>query len=159
MNLAFRPIQSWPGALTKIRRRAQFKAGYTATLGLLDRELQYLAAKDVVLQVALRDEDIRLDGAPRANAKPASHPGVILSFDSKHGPLSYPCDTFADWEDNLRAIALSLEHLRAVDRYGVTKRRAIPRLDGPAASSTQLNANARQGSSCKVPAGIRGGSH
>jgi len=31
-----------------------------------------------------------------------------------------PCDSFRDWEANLRAIALSLEHLRAVDRYGVT---------------------------------------
>jgi hypothetical protein len=46
----------------------------------------------------------------------------VLSFNSKFGPLSYPCDRFQTWDDNLRAIALSLEHLRAVDRYGVTKR-------------------------------------
>jgi len=38
------------------------------------------------------------------------------------GPLSYPCDTYPQWDDNLRAIALSLQSLRAVDRYGVTKR-------------------------------------
>jgi hypothetical protein len=47
---------------------------------------------------------------------------VILTLDSKHGPLSYPCDTFTTWQDNVRAIALALEALRKVDRYGVTKR-------------------------------------
>lgn len=33
----------------------------------------------------------------------------------------YPCDTFDDWQDNLRAIALSMEKLRGVERYGVFK--------------------------------------
>jgi hypothetical protein len=45
---------------------------------------------------------------------------VIVSFHSPKGPLSFPCDTFDSWEDNLRAIALALEALRKVDRYGVT---------------------------------------
>jgi hypothetical protein len=40
---------------------------------------------------------------------------------AKHGSLSYPCDKFSHWQDNLRAIALSMEALRKVDRYGVTR--------------------------------------
>ena len=32
-----------------------------------------------------------------------------------------PCDTFNDWEQNLRAIALTLHALRMVGQYGVTK--------------------------------------
>lgn len=47
---------------------------------------------------------------------------MILSFDSSVGHLSYPCDTYDRWEDNLYAISKSLEALRAVDRHGVTKR-------------------------------------
>jgi hypothetical protein len=48
---------------------------------------------------------------------------VIPSFrDAENNPLSFPCDRYHDHEDNIRAIALSLEALRAVDRYGVTKR-------------------------------------
>jgi hypothetical protein len=78
-----------------------------------------LAAKDRELLVAIPADQFRLDGKPRAQAK-AEHPGVILSFDSLHGHLSYPCDTFLKWQDNLRAIVLSLEALRKVDRYGVT---------------------------------------
>lgn len=45
---------------------------------------------------------------------------MILSISTSVGPLRYPCDRFATWQDNLRAIALSLEALRKVDRYGVT---------------------------------------
>jgi hypothetical protein len=121
MEFEFRPIKAWPREMTKKRKRAQFKAGYNPSLALLDGELLKLGATCVVFEIALTDADIRLDGRPRSGAKP-SHPGVIVSFDTKHGRLSYPCDTFDRYEDNVRAIALSLEHLRAVDRYGVTKR-------------------------------------
>ena len=107
--------------MTRHRQRSRFRANYADTLSLLDRELRMLGAKRVVLQVAFNEGDIRHDGRPRANSRPA-HPGVILSFESRHGPLSYPCDRYDNWEDNLRGIALSLEHLRAVDRYGVTRR-------------------------------------
>lgn len=121
MGLTFRPITQWPGPMTAKRKRSAFRAGYSDTLGLLEQELRHLQARHVVLQVAVTEADIRLDGKPRAGAKSA-HPGVILSFESKHGPLSYPCDRFDAWEDNLRAIALAMEALRAVDRYGVTRR-------------------------------------
>lgn len=115
------PIGMWPGALTRDRRRSNFASAMTATLDLLDRELFMLQAKDARLQVAIPASQFRLDGFPRATAK-AEHPGIILTMNTNVGALSYPCDTFTVWEDNLRAIALALEALRKVDRYGVTKR-------------------------------------
>jgi hypothetical protein len=121
IDIQMHPIERWPGEYTKNRKKSMFKASYGKTLDLLEYELGLLKATNVILQVALESKDIRLDGKPRSGAK-AAHPGIILTFDSKYGPLQYPCDRFDDWEDNLRAIALSLEHLRAVDRYGVTKR-------------------------------------
>ena len=45
----------------------------------------------------------------------------MLAFESDYGPLQYATDTFTSWQDNLRAIALSLEALRAVNRYGVSR--------------------------------------
>jgi hypothetical protein len=123
-SMTLRPIEQWPGKPTATRQRSNFSAPSRSTLDLLDRELHYLGTSNrnapTVLQVALREQDFRNDGMPRANARP-THPGVILSIESKHGPLSYPCDRFDLWQDNLRAIALSLEALRKVDRYGVTK--------------------------------------
>jgi hypothetical protein len=122
LDIEFRPISQWPGVLTARRKRAQFRASYSDTLTLLKSELRQLAAREIAIQIAVQTREIRNDGLPRADMRAPSHPGVILSFVSKHGPLSYPCDVFDDWRDNLRAIALSLEHLRAVDRYGVTRR-------------------------------------
>lgn len=119
-GLRFRPIQQWPGELSRSRRRSPFEATLGATQDLLTRELRALSAKTVVIQLAIGETDLRNDGLPRASARP-EHPGVILSLESPYGPLSYPCDTFTDWQSNLRGIALALEALRKVDRYGVTK--------------------------------------
>lgn len=120
------PIRDWPEEFTRERRPAPFRATLSNTLGVLRREIYNLvdtrAQQDSAeLLVAIPAGAFRLDGRPYANAK-AEHPGVIFSIDSRHGHLSYPCDTFTSWEDNLRAIALALEALRKVDRYGVTRR-------------------------------------
>lgn len=120
----FRPITTWPGELTRSRRRSPFAASHAATLELLRREVRHLKRRltePAVIQLSLSDNDIRQDGLPRANARPATHPGVILTFDSTYGPLRYATDVFTDWHANLRAIALGLEALRRVDRYGITK--------------------------------------
>jgi hypothetical protein len=117
----FGPIELWPGVLTPNRRYAPFRTQWRSTVHLLARELDMLVAKRVVIQVAIEPRDFRLDGMPRANARQI-HPGVIVSFDSKWGPLEYATDEFTDWQDNIRAIALSMEALRKVDRYGVSKR-------------------------------------
>lgn len=129
MRIAYRPLPVWPHPTTTSRPYCRFKASHSKTVALLAREVEALqeprwGRPDVVvtLGVGLADRDLRLDGQPRANARAYSHPGVELSFDSKHGRLTYATDEFDDWQDNLRAIALSLEALRAVDRYGVSKR-------------------------------------
>ena len=122
MDFAFVPLTAWPGKKTEDyrRKRSNFSAGYTATIDLLTRELTYLKAKEVVIQLDVDRSQIRRDGLPRSDARPRG-PGVILSFDSPKGAMSFPCDQFTAWEDNLRAIALALEALRKVDRYGVTR--------------------------------------
>lgn len=121
-------IKEWPGPMTRARRSDRFGergrgVDWTGTVRLLTRELGHLEAKDVLLQMAYTERDKRKDGSIRADAKP-QHPGVILTFFSRTAgmPLTYPCDTFNDWQANVRAIALALEALRKVDRYGVTKR-------------------------------------
>lgn len=123
-GMTLRPIEQWPLTFTKNRRRSQFSATWSATVKQLDTELRHLGhgrRAPSVLQIAMREQDFRLrDGMPRANAVP-EHPGVILNIESRHGDLSYPCDTFTRWQDNLRAITLGLSHLRTVERYGITQ--------------------------------------
>lgn len=120
-GIRFRPIDVWPAAETRNKRRATFSASLGSTMALLGRELQAVGARTVVAQIAMTEADFRNDGIPYANAR-ATHPGVVLAFESRFGPLKFAVDTFTTWEDNLRAIALGMEALRKVDRYGVTKR-------------------------------------
>lgn len=121
-GVRFRPLGVWPWPETSPRRsRSTFKAPWSSTLELLERELAHLHAHHVVIQADFADDDIRLDGWPRAGARAPRHPGVIVYFESDHGPLRYAADTHEWWQHNVRAIALGLEALRAVDRYGVTR--------------------------------------
>lgn len=115
------PIGEWPGVMTSRRTLSPFSATLTSTLALLKRELRELGAKNTEMLIAISPGAFTLAGRPYANAKP-DHPGIILSFDTSFGHLSYPADQYTTWQDNLRAVALSLEALRKVDRYGVTKR-------------------------------------
>lgn len=125
MILTFRPIKirppEWKSAYER-RPSAPFGATYGKTMIDLDREITHLHGDDPTLQLDLTDADLRLDGQIRAGARP-EHPGVILSFDTKnHGTLTYGTDRFDHWHGNLRAIALGLDCLRRVERYGIAER-------------------------------------
>lgn len=123
-----RTIDVWPGELTENRPNTPFQSEFPATLRLLRDELAHLEAELVVLQLDVDESQIRVDGSLRAHAK-VGHPGVILSFESLHGPLRYHSDAFdvhwgsrAPWKENLRAVALGLQDLRRLDRYGIGRR-------------------------------------
>lgn len=117
MPCTVRPLDPWT-AKNYRRRASPFTASWTATLQLLDRELRLIGANRWVLQLDVSESQIRNDGGIYARATPII-PAVRVAFDSTHGPLIYACDRYTMWQDNVRAIALSLEALRKVDRYGV----------------------------------------
>lgn len=134
MILTFRAIDPMPhwGAAGAIRPSSPFDSTYSDTLQVLDRELEHLRARDAFLQVVASDHHVRLDGQLRADAK-VDHPGVALTIDTpKHGTLVYETDRYKraswkrnagpSWQQNLRAIALGLEALRKVERYGIARR-------------------------------------
>lgn len=124
IDARFHPLPVWPYESRPDGSRAwgQFKAPLAATYDLLDRELRHLGASDVVIEAGFQPHEIRGDGWPRSNARVPRHPGVAVHFDSSsYGHLRYATDVFRRWEYNLRAIALGLEALRKVDRYGITK--------------------------------------
>lgn len=139
LPLTIAPIVAWPGAANPDPRSSPFRAKFSDTSKTFAFEMFKFKATDIVLEMFIRERDIRNNGWIREEAR-AFQPGVIVSFKSQQagGAVRFPCDTFDDWRDNLRAIALSLEALRKVDRYGVTKRaeqfagwKAIPATTGP----------------------------
>lgn len=114
-------------------KNSQFDVTYSQCLTLLERELWFLDATNVVVEADVAEHQIRNDGQIRADASPAS-PCVRLAFESNQGPLTYATDRFVrpswkhgrsvmqkDWQHNLYAIAKGLEALRMVDRYAITQ--------------------------------------
>lgn len=129
-EILFKPLKemppTWKPADAK-RPPSPFDSTYTQTLDLLDRELTCLVAREAFIQVDVPSNGVRIDGQLRANAV-AYHPGVILTVQTlRNGTLIYQCDRFTRswksgsiaWQQNLRAIALGLEALRKVERYGI----------------------------------------
>lgn len=132
MRLLFRPLGEWPRPKTTHPDRSPFTNGWSDTLVLLEREIGYVILKskpEVLIQVDAPEGAMRLDGGIRADARVKFH-GVMISFESKYGPQTYMCDKYSapnwanrgesPWKDNARAIALGLEALRRIDRYGIS---------------------------------------
>lgn len=116
-----------------------FTASWADTIDRLVNEVFKLQSKgmpDPVIEVDVPERAIRVDGGLRADAV-ASSPAVVVAFESIHGPLMYRCDRYSGtrsvwhngrfekplkpWQSNVRAVALTLEALRSVDRYGATR--------------------------------------
>jgi hypothetical protein len=99
-------------------QRSRFEATYSKTLQDLERELKHLDARQVTIQAGFRQ--VRNDGWPYAAARP-EHPACVLQFESRRRTLIFKASRFSTFEANLRSITLTLEALRAVDRYGVVE--------------------------------------
>lgn len=133
-EVRLRPLSGpWPYPETKNRRTYQFRSTWADTRELLASEAEQLGARLVVVEfdVVGGESAFRIDGGLRVNAKAGPFPGARVSMETRHGPLTYATDRYertwghqklASWQANVRAIAMSLEALRAVDRHGVTRR-------------------------------------
>ncbi len=100
--------------------RSPFRATYGKTLKDLERELDHLDAHAITIQAGFPSEKIRNDGWPYSSARP-EHPGVVLQWQKGKDVFTFRSVKFATFEENLRAIALTMDALRRVDRYGVVE--------------------------------------
>lgn len=108
-----------------------FTAAWRDTQALLEREIWHLGAQRLVIEMAVREQDLRVDGMLRANARP-EHQGVAaVLLGTERGDLRLAARLVgsqggayegreAGWQANVRAIALTLESLRRIERYGTT---------------------------------------
>lgn len=125
MRIVTRPLLTWPTEMRTPGQRKQdpFTAPWPTTQDLLQREARLIGGREVVIQLALSESEIRRDGWPYARAH-TRHPGVtVVVPDSTHGRLSWSTDRYDRWQGNVRAVALSMEALRAADRHGVMQGR------------------------------------
>lgn len=125
---AYEDLAAWmrfvpsEGPLRGDGERSRFSGSWSDTVYLLERETRMLGAENAMMEVDMERRMFRVDGLPRANAT-ARSPGIILSFTAtavaNKPNLRYEMTTFDNWHDNVRALALGLEALRKVARYGM----------------------------------------
>jgi hypothetical protein len=124
-GLVYRTIPTWADPETEQRQWSRFKATAAVTRRDLLAEAQRIRASDCIVEIVGTSELFYVDGSGIRSdrAHLVKHPGVVVHLvGTRHGDLRYPCDTFNRWEANLRAVALGLQHLRAVERYGIASR-------------------------------------
>lgn len=119
--------RTWPGRARPAgfeAKRSPFKFhSWTKIEDELLSQLKLLKAKDITIALDVTSPGhFREDGGLRADAKTVT-PRVIVSFTKGDQGLrlTFPCDAYGAWQDNVWAIRLTLEYLRAIDRYGVTQ--------------------------------------
>lgn len=110
------PLQwpvSWPRA--KHPQNAQFKVTMAEAVSHLYDELDRLGAKNVVVSSNMQ---VRLDGRPYATQKRMDDEGVAVYFTLNNEQQCIPCDKWTTVKDNVRAIGLTVQALRGLDRWG-----------------------------------------
>lgn len=145
-TIVYRNFGQWTDPVTDERRSAGIFSGkvsvgngqkttrpvpYFRTEQDLAREAEMLQAREVVVELDARPDQLRVDGhGPKAGAR-IDFPGVVVRLiGTPHGDLRWACDAFDSmwsedmpgWQANVRAVAKSLEALRVPERYGIGSR-------------------------------------
>ncbi|SDS18976.1 hypothetical protein SAMN05216421_1068 [Halopseudomonas xinjiangensis] len=64
------------------------------------------------------DLQLRRDGLPRSGQRAPADPGAAVYFNLDGRDRCIPCDTYNRIEDNIAAIAATIEALRTIERHG-----------------------------------------
>ena len=112
------PVQwpiDWPRNETY--QVAHFEVSYDKALRDLGYELNRLGAESAYIST---DRPLRIDGQPRSGVQPDT--AAVAVYFVRHGKqLSIPCDRYRTVRDNIRAIGLTLQSIRRMERYGTSQ--------------------------------------
>lgn len=107
----------WPRTADDRRLRSSFsqtRSYYESTRRVMG-EVRRLGGKDLVVSSNLR---LRSDGLPYADQRRPADPGVAIYFQLEGKPVAFACDRYIRPEDNLYAVAVTIEAKRGVLRWG-----------------------------------------
>ena len=115
------PLQ-WPVGWTRThhddRRASIYQVSFARARDELLRSVRLLGGADIVIS---SDVALRRDGLPYANQGEPSDPGIAVYWTQGSQPRVMACDCWRTVRDNLRAVGLTIDALRAIDRSGATQ--------------------------------------
>lgn len=79
------------------------------------RQLDLLGAIDAIISTNMQ---ARLDGIPRSGQSEPQDSGVAVYFTLNGDQQCIPCDKWDTVSQNLRAVAMTIEALRGIERWG-----------------------------------------
>jgi hypothetical protein len=115
------PLQ-WPDGWPRTTRRGRprYKVAYEAALWDLNKELRLMEARNVVVS---SNVPVRRDGMPYADAarRRQDDPGVAVYFVRRGEQQVIACDKWDSVAANVRAVGLTVEALRGIERAGASE--------------------------------------
>jgi hypothetical protein len=113
----------WPEGRPRVpswkREQARFEMGFARGRDEIVRQVRLLAGSypDPKLIIST-NIPLRRDGLPLANQAQPQDPGVAVYFNYKSRQVCFACDRWRKVEDNIQAIAKTIDALRGIDRWG-----------------------------------------
>lgn len=118
--------EGWPRTKDWARGKAPYKLEFLRARDELVREIRLLGAREVVLSTNV---PLRRDGLPLAGQSEPKDPGVAVYWTKEKWVDGKPvitshvmaCDRWRSVRENVRAVGLAIEGLRAIQRSGATQ--------------------------------------
>lgn len=111
----------WPAAYPRTerskRKHPKFRTDWGKALRGIHAELSRMKATDIVVST---NQPIRKDGMPYAAGRIIEDPGVAVYFKRKGKAVVISCDRWIRLEDNMHAVALTVEAMRGLERWGAS---------------------------------------
>lgn len=125
------------------RERSKFEASFARSRDEVVRQVQLLVGRysksNLIISTNIA---LRRDGLPLANQRQPDDPGVAIYFTYRKKQVCFACDRWQKVEDNMHAIALTIDALRGINRWGTGDMveaafRGFEALPAPGQSSAQ----------------------
>lgn len=111
------PLQ-WPPSWPRTKyteRHPNMVRNFTRNRDEVVKQLDMLGASSIVMSTNMQ---LRKDGLPYSGQKQPEDTGVAVYFSLNGEQQCVPCDKWDTVDQNLRAIALTIEALRGIERWG-----------------------------------------
>ena len=120
MKIDAYPLQ-WPMGWkrTKTRKKSQFKTTFGRARDNVFHELKLMGVGNcnVIMSTNL---PLRRDGLPYAGMANPTDPGIAVYFRYKDKFMVLACDQYHKVEENVHAVAKTIEAMRGIERWGTS---------------------------------------